>query len=130
MRFTRLLPFIAVALLTISCFLPWLTIESKSITITGMDTTGTSFGKPGYFHFVWGGLYLIFVTIPKVWTQRTAVGFAAFNIAWAVRNFLLLPACQMGDCPTKRYGIYLMLLSSILLFCTVFFISGSTKKAV
>lgn len=81
-----------------------------------MDTTGTSFGKPGYFHFVWAALYLIFLLIPKIWTKRAAMVFAAFNIAWAVRNFLLLPACQMGDCPVKKEGLYLLLLSSLMMF--------------
>lgn len=116
MRFTKLLPFIAVALLIFSCYLPWMTIESNGLTITGVDTTGTSFGKPGYFHFVWAGLYLVFLAISKVWANRTAIGFAAFNIAWALRNFLLLPACSMGDCPQKKVGLYLLLFAAFAMF--------------
>lgn len=116
MRFTKLLPVLAVALLVISCYLPWMTIESKSITITGVDTSGTSFNKPGYFHFVWATLYLLFSFINKVWATRTAMVFAAFNVAWALRNFLLIPACQMGDCPVKNKGLYLLLFASLLMF--------------
>ncbi|HZH63501.1 MAG TPA: hypothetical protein VEY10_01330 [Flavisolibacter sp.] len=119
MRITKFLPFIAAALLVVSCYLPWMTIESKNITISGVDTTGTSFGKPGYFHFVWALLYISFLSIPKVWAKRTAIGFAAFNIAFAVRNFLLLPACQMGDCPVKKEGVYLLLFSSLAMFVAV-----------
>jgi predicted membrane-bound spermidine synthase len=119
MRFTKFLPFISVALLIVSCYLPWMTIESKNITITGVDTTGTSFGKPGYFHFVWAALYFVFFAIPKVWAKRTAIGFAAFNIAFAFRNFLLLPACQMGDCPQKKIGLYLLLFASIAMFAAI-----------
>jgi hypothetical protein len=40
---------------------------------------------------------------------------AAFNFAWAVRNFLLIPVCQMGECPVRRIGLYLLLLSSLAL---------------
>lgn len=40
---------------------------------------------------------------------------AAFNFAWAVRNFLIIPGCQMGECPVRQVGLYLLLLSSLLL---------------
>src|ERR1043165_2320052 len=92
---------LTITLLVVSCFMPWMTIESKGITITGLDTTGTSFGKPAYFHFLWSGLVLIFLLLNKVWSRRIALVFAAFNVAWALRNFLLIPSCQMGECPVK-----------------------------
>lgn len=118
MRLKFLLSFLAVALLMVACFMPWMTVESKGITITGLDTRGTLYGKPGYFHFVWAGLYLIFLLVNKVWSKRAAIGVAAFNIAWAARNFLLIPACQMGDCPVRKDGLYLLLAASILMFVT------------
>jgi hypothetical protein len=118
MRFTKLLPFVTVILLVISCYLPWMTIESKNIIITGIDTTGTSYGKPAYFHFLWAGLYLLLLLPDKVWTKRTAIVIAAFNIAWALRNFLLIPACQMGDCPEREEGLYLLLGASLAMFIT------------
>jgi len=40
--------------LIVSCFFPWVFIESKNITVTGIESAGTSFGKPGYFHFFLG----------------------------------------------------------------------------
>jgi hypothetical protein len=114
MRFV--IPLLTVALLVASCFLPWMTIDTKGVTITGVDTTGTTFGKPAYFHFMWIGLFLIMLFINKVWSRRTAMVFAAFNAAWAFRNFLVLPMCQMGECPMRRVGLYLLFLSSIALF--------------
>lgn len=113
MRF--LLPFVVIAILVGSCFLPWVTIETKNITISGVDTTGTTFGKPAYFHFLWIGIYLFFLLINKVWARRAAMIIAAFNMAWAARNFLVLPACQMGECPVREMGIYLLLISSFAL---------------
>jgi len=118
MRLKLILSLLAVALLVFSCFLPWMTIESKAITITGLDTTGTDYGKPAYFHFLWAVIYLLFVLINKVWSKRTAVVVAAFNIAWAARNFLLVPVCQMGECPVRKIGLYLMLVSSLAMFIT------------
>jgi TM2 domain-containing membrane protein YozV len=116
MRF--LIPIVVAAALLWSCFMPWMIIESKGLTITGVDTTGTSFGKPAYFHFFWTGLFLIFFLINRVWSRRTAMVFSAFNLAWAFRNFMLLPACQMGDCPVRQTGLYILFVSAILLFIT------------
>jgi hypothetical protein len=116
MRLKFILSFLAVALLVVSCFLPWMTIESKGITITGLNTEGTRFGKPGLFHFFWAVLYLLFLLINKVWSKYAAVGLAAFNLAWAIRNFLLIPTCQMGECPVRRIGLYLLLLSALFMF--------------
>lgn len=118
MRSKFLLSLFAVALLVLSCFLPWMTIETKDITITGIDTAPTRFGKPAYFHFVWSGLYLLFLLINKVWAKRTAIGLAAFNIAWALRNFLLIPVCAGGECPVKEIGLYLLLTASFAMFLT------------
>ena len=114
MRF--LLPLFVVGVLMASCFMPWMTIETKGITITGLDTTGTSYGKPAYFHFLWVAFFLVFLLINRVWSRRTAMVFAAFNVAWAFRNFLVLPMCQMGECPVRRAGLYILFFSSIALF--------------
>lgn len=116
MRLKFLLSLLAVGILIVACFLPWMTIESKNLTISGLNTSGTVYGKPGYFHFVWAGAYLIFLLINKVWSKRVAVGLAAFNIAWALRNFLLLPACQMGECPVRESGLYVLLIAAFLMF--------------
>jgi len=116
MRLKLVFCLLAVVVLVIACFLPWMTIESKNLTISGMNTTGTLYGKPGYFHFLWAGVYLLFLLINRVWSKRAAVGLAAFNIAWAMRNFLLLPACQMGECPVREEGLYVLLIASFIMF--------------
>lgn len=113
MRF--LIPLLVVAGLVAACFMPWMTIETKNLTISGIDTSGTTYGKPAYFHFFWIGLFLFFLLFNKVWSRRTAMVMAAFNFAWAIRNFLLIPVCQMGECPVRRIGLYLLLFSSLAL---------------
>ena len=60
----------AAVLLIISCFSPWVFIESRNITVSGIDTTGTNFGKPGYFHFLMVGFFLLFSFIQKVGFKR------------------------------------------------------------
>src|SRR5687768_8534630 len=90
---------LATATLVIACFYPWVTIASKNIVISGVDTTGTTYGKPGYLNFILSGIYVIFIVIPKEWARKAALFAAAFNLAWSVRNFLILSTCQGGICP-------------------------------
>ena len=102
MRWMKWIGVAAALLLIISCFIPWVFIESKNITVTGIDATGTNFGKPGYFHLLMSILFLLFNFIPKVWSRRSNLLVAALNIAWAVRNYFLISACQMGDICEKN----------------------------
>ncbi|HVX28674.1 MAG TPA: hypothetical protein VHB70_20155 [Parafilimonas sp.] len=121
MKYSQLLGVIAVILLALVCYLPWSYIPEKSITITGMSAPGTMFGKPGLMHLVLGVPLLIFFIIPKIWAKRTNVFIAAINIAWSVRNYILLTTCFMGECPQKKWGLILSIaLSSFIIVMTFF----------
>ncbi|MBS1610215.1 MAG: hypothetical protein JSS70_15945 [Bacteroidetes bacterium] len=121
MRWMKWIGILSALLLVVSCFTPWVFIASKNITVSGVDATGTNFGKPGYFHFIMAGIYILFTLVPKVWTQRSNLLICAFNIGWAVRNFIIIPTCQMGDCPEKKSGLYFTLLASILMLVASLF---------
>jgi hypothetical protein len=104
------------ALASISaCFMPWVFIESKNITVSGIDSTGTSFGKPGYFHFVLAAFYLFFHFTNRIWAKRLNLLVSVLNVGWAVRNYFLISACAGGECPEKKVGLYLVLVSSVLM---------------
>ena len=96
-----------------ACFLPWMSIESKQLLITGMDTTGTKFGKPGLLHLILTAFYLVFALVPKAWGQRANLLVVAVNLAWGIRNVMLLSSCAGGECPARLYGFYLLLIGSI-----------------
>ena len=121
MKYSQLLGIIAVFALAAVCYLPWSYIPGKAITITGMSAPGTMFGKRGLMHFVLGVPLLIFFIIPKIWAKRVNVFIAAINIAWSVRNYILLTTCFMGDCPQRRIWLIVSLaLSSFILVMTFF----------
>ena len=101
-------------LLVISCFYPWVTIESKNIVISGFHSEGTRFGKPGILHGLLSGFFVLFLLINRIWSVRTAFFIGAFNIAWAVRNFIVISTCQMGECPTKHGALYLLPVLAVL----------------
>jgi hypothetical protein len=121
MRYMKWIGLAAGILLIVSCFTPWVFIESKNITISGIDATGTNFGKPGYFHFLMTGLFLLFSFIQRIWAKRTNLFVTAINLGWAVRNFFIIASCQGGECPEKKGGIYFMLLASILMLISSMF---------
>ena len=111
----------AVILLIVSCFLPWVNITSKSIVVSGVDSTGTNFGKPGYTHFVLSFFFIIFHFIAKLWAKRVNLLIVALNIAWAIRNYFIISMCREGDCPEKQIGLWLVLLASILILIAALF---------
>lgn len=121
MRVIKWIGFIAAMILIVSCFSPWIFIESMNITVTGIDPAGTNFGKPGYLHFLMSFFFLFFHFTPKIWAKRWNLLVVALNLAWAVRNFFIISACQAGECPVKKAGLYLVLLSSIIMMLSALF---------
>jgi hypothetical protein len=113
---------IAAAILMItSCFIEWAVISSKKIVITGVDSTGTTLGKPGYLHLALTFFFIVFNLVPRVWAKRANLLVAALNMAWAVRNYFIVTTCSGGECPEKHSGIYLILVAAFLMLLASLF---------
>ena len=121
MRYMKWIGLVAVILLVLSCFLPWVIIISKNIVISGIDSTGTNFGKPGYTHFVLSFFFIVFHFIPKLWAKRVNLLIVALNIAWAIRNYFIISMCREGECPEKQIGLWLVMLASVLMLVAALF---------
>lgn len=121
MRYSSWLGIAAVLLLVIACFMPWVSIPSKQLVISGIDASGTRYGKPGYLHLLLGFFYLIFTLIPAVWAKRFNLLVVAFNLAWTLRNFLILSLCRGGECPQRLTGLYLVALAGVLMLIAALF---------
>lgn len=115
-------PGIAASLLLVfACWTPWVTIASKGITITGVAAEGTLYGKPGVLHIILICFFICFSLIPRLWAKRFNLLVTGLNTAWMLRNFLVLTLCRAGECPEKQWGIYLVLISSLLMLVASFF---------
>ena len=121
MRFFKWIGLLAAIGLTISCFYPWVFIESKNITVSGVEAIGTNFGKPGYFHFILTFLFIVFDFVPKVWAKRSNLLLTALNLAWAIRNYFIISACYMGDCPLRKTAIFFLIPASALMLLSALF---------
>lgn len=118
----------ATIILVVACFYPWVTIPSKNIIISGVDSGSTDFGKPGYLNFILSGIYAIFLVIPKEWARKISLFAAAFNVAWAVRNFLIISTCHAGICPEKQPAIYIVLVAAIVMLVALMFTKITVKQ--
>lgn len=115
MKYSQLIGMSAALILLSCCFLPWVIINSQQLTVTGWNATGTSFGKPGLTNIILSTIMLLFFALPAVWAKRTNVFIGALNLAWAVRNYLLVSACMMGECPVKQPALYILVCMAAIL---------------
>lgn len=93
----------------LSCWLTWITIPDLGIKVSGFVSEGTRFGKPGLMNVFMSAVAFIFFLVPRIWAKRANLFFAGFNLAWGVRNYILITICHGGDCPEKQSGIYIYL---------------------
>ncbi len=99
---------------------PMVIIDSKNLIITGWQTAGTSFGKPGMFFAIFGGLAALFFALPFIWAKRFNLAFASLILAWSFRNFMVLSTCQMGDCPRVQWPLYACIIISFSILIMTF----------
>ena len=121
MKYSQLFGIIAVFILVAICYLPWSVIEEKNLVVTGMSAPGTMFGKPGLMHLVLGVPMIILFIIPKIWAKRINVFLGAVNVAWSVRNYILLTTCFMGECPSVKSALYISILLTAFILVMTFF---------
>jgi hypothetical protein len=114
MKYANQIGAIAAIAVIASCFLPWIIIPDLQIQVSGFASEGTRFGKPGLINAIMSGIAFFLFLIPAVWAKRANLFFTGFNLAWAIRNYILLTICHGGDCPVKTTGLYLYLGATLL----------------
>ncbi len=129
MRLIKWTGIVAGIALIISCFSTWVIVRSKNIMVSGVDATGIMLGRPGYFHFLFATLFILFTLTPRIWAKRLNLIITAMNFAWSIRNYFVISACSGGDCPEKQTAIYLMLLASLLMLVSSFFPDIKLKQS-
>lgn len=121
MKWSKWIGVLAFVMLAAVSYLPWVYIESKEITVTGLHADGTNFGKPALLSLVLGTVAAMLFLLPYTGAKRANLFFCAFNLAWAIRNFIILSACRQGDCPQKEAGLYLMLIAAVIMMAASLF---------
>ena len=130
MNWRRIFLLLSAGVLIGTVFFPWIVIESRNITVTGMQATGTTFGKPGLLSLIFATLILLFSFVPRVWAHRICLFAVAFNTGWILRNFILLSGCQGGECPQRQPAFYSYLIAGLSLLIAVLIQNVRLKQNV
>ncbi|MFT3936015.1 MAG: hypothetical protein QM726_20460 [Chitinophagaceae bacterium] len=121
MKYSAWIGLVASVVVIIVCYLPWVYVPSVQLEIGGMSSSGPqNFGKPGLINLFCTAGAIIFFLLPQVWAKRTNIFFCGFNIAWAIRNYILLSRCYGGDCPVKKSSLYILLIASAIMLVMSF----------
>lgn len=112
---------IACVVLIAACFMPWTYHADLGKNFTGFFSEQNRYGKPGEFLVAFAAAVLIFMLLPKLWAKRTNLFLGALLVAYAVKTYILFTGCYMAYCPERKAGIYLMLISSIIIFIATAF---------
>jgi hypothetical protein len=128
MKYSQYIGILACLIVLICSFLPWSIVVSEHITISGFDTTGTRFGRPGLFLNFFTGISLLLFIIPTIWSKRTNIFLGALVFAWSVRNYILVSTCLMGECPVKQPALYVLVTASFVVMMMTLLPKLNTSK--
>ncbi len=113
MQIMRWIAFLLALAVIIACFYPWVLYPGGG-RVEGFYSDNRVWGRPGLIHTALCSIYLLLLLFNKMWSLRLAFFVSMINIAWAIRNFFLLGACEAGICPEKQTALYVVFFGSLL----------------
>ena len=121
MKYYKVIGLLASIALIVSCFLPWAYYPDLQKSFSGFFSEQNVYGKPGIAFTFFGVISMILLFINKIWAKRTLIFFAALNIGYLLKTYVIYTSCYKGYCPEKQYGIYFVIISSLVLLLISFF---------
>ncbi len=121
MKFYKIIGFAACALMIISCFIPWAYYADIGKNFTGFFSEKNMYGKPGMFIMFFAIASIVLIYFDKIWAKRLHLILSAINIGYLVRTYILFTSCYNAYCPEKKAGLYLLIVSSIVMMVVSLF---------
>ncbi len=115
MKYNKIIGFVACALLILSCFLPWTYYADLNKTFNGFFSEENNYGKPGKFFVFFAVASMVLIYLDKIWAKRVLLFLAALNIGYLIKTYILFTSCYNTYCPEKKAGLFLLILSSVLI---------------
>jgi len=115
MKYSQWIGVALVLILAASSFFTWTWHPDLNKFFTGFFSEKQIYGKPGNVFIFLGIPAVIFFLVPRVWAKRWNFAIAALIVAYAIKTFILYTGCYNGICPVKQPGIWVMLISSLLI---------------
>ena len=111
MKYSQSIGIALILVFVLVAYLPWIYIPGTGVPVTGMGSS--MFGRPALFNIFCCVFSLVFFAVPKLWAKRANIFFTTMNLAWALKNFIILSICRQGACPDRRPGLYLMFVAAL-----------------
>lgn len=118
MKYYKFIGISACVLIVVSCFLPWTYYADLNKSFTGFFTEQNIYGKPGKVFVFFAVCSAVLILLNKIWAKRTLIFFAALNIGYLIKTYVLFTTCYSTICPVKLFGFYLLMFSCIVLVIT------------
>jgi hypothetical protein len=111
------------------CFFPWFVWEGHGMTVSGIDARLIRWGRPAAGHFLFCGLFLLFHVRQRIALRLLAVGMAAFNFAWAVRD-IYIGLGNRGETIKTQPALYGLIVFSALMLVAILVAPDETPAKV
>jgi len=121
MKFAPYTGILASILLIIACYMPWAYYPDIHQTFTGFYSHQNNYGKPAKAFIFLAVLSAVLFLIPKIWAKRVSQLTGVILLAFAVKTFILFSSCYQGICPDKKPGLFLVLISAVLILIASLF---------
>ena len=120
MKYSQWIGVLASLTLMASCFMAWTYYPDLNKNFTGFFSEQNIYGKPGKYFVFFSSIAIVFFLLPKVWAKRWNFLITALIVAFAIRCYIIFTGCYNVYCPEKKAGIWVMLISSIIMLVMSF----------
>lgn len=127
-KYSKWLTLIAAILLILSCFMDWAYYPDLQKSFTGWFSEKNVYGKPGKWLTVMAVIAVIAQFVPSLFLKRMNLFLMALNTAYAFFSFVKYARSYGITSPSAQAGIYLMLISAVILLVTAVLPSGELKE--
>jgi hypothetical protein len=115
MKYSNLLGVIAAILLIAACFLPWTYYPNLGKSFTGFFTEDNYYGKPGKVFVFFAVIAIVLFIVPRIWAKRFNMLVTVLTFAFGIKTYFLFSGCYMGICPDKKTGLFLILITPVVM---------------
>ena len=115
MKYSNWIGLAASISLILACFLPWTYHADLNKNFTGFYSEQNMYGKPGIFLTFYAMASILLLLIEKLWATRVHLFLTALFIGYSIKTYILFVSCYNAYCPVKKFGIYLMIFSMLVL---------------
>ena len=115
MKYAPYIGILAAVIIIISCFLPWAYYPDIHETFTGLYSKENIYGRPGKTFIFLSVIIMILFLTRRLWAKRVSQVIGIVILAYAVKAYILFTSCYNGICPEKKAGIFLIMISALVI---------------